>query len=307
MDYNKKVKDGLQKVGDGLRRKLSGSTGGNLSPDNSGEAHSAPPPKSKDTIKPSIIRNCLNKIDALYNLTDNTPYGQWLKECAELKAQLPSLRTAGEEAQKILGIYYQSGRIRDTLNKLDTFAQQVHTSSNPETARIKGYNNYCFLLLHDVEALRKISISEVKPVQAGPEAVEALLTEECSQMELWKELPQVRKLCRELLDRIRRKDRFYTPDLQKMERITQTLEALEALAENPTREMADRLESMRNQNKVLWENIHKAEEICHRLLPVLTEEWFQRLDPEIEDNPINQMNVEQIQLLYREALTGLIE
>lgn len=262
---------------------------------------------AKPTIKVIVIQQCLKKIDALYELRDETPCGQWLKECAELKAQLPSLRTAGEEAQKILGIYYQSGRIRDTLNKLDTFAQQVHTYSNPETARIKGYNNYCFLLLHDVEALRKISISEVKPVQAGAEAVEALLTEECSQMELWKELPQVRKLCRELLDRIRRKDRFYTPDLQKMERITQTLEALEALAENPTREMADRLESMRNQNKALWENIHKAEEICHRLLPVLTEEWFQRLDPEIEENPINQMTAEEIQQLYQKALAGLIE
>lgn len=307
MDYNKKVKDGLQKVGDGLRRKLSGSTGGNLSPDNSGEAHSAPPPKSKDTIKPSIIRKCLNKIDALYNLTDNTPYGQWLKECAELKAQLPDLRVAGDEAQKVLGIYYQSGRILDTLNKLNAFAERVNTSPNPEIARIKGYNNYCFLLMHDVDALRQVSVPELEPVRAGPKTVEALLTEECAQMEMWKELPETRRLCREMLERIERKDRLFKSDLRIMQRITLALEALDVLANSPTQKMVDRLESMRTQNKTLRENIRQAREIQRRLLPVLTEDWFRRLNPEIEDNPINQMNVEQIQLLYREALTGLIE
>ena len=92
-----------------------------------------------------------------------------------------------------------------------------------------------------------------------------------------------------------------------MERISRTLKAMEIFNQPPTQEMMDRLESMRNQNKALQENIRRAKEIQQWLLPVLTEEWFQRLDPEVEDNPINQMNPQEIQQLYREALLGLIE
>ena len=271
------------------------------------EPRANPQPQKEAMIKPSTIQKCLGKIDDLYNLVDDTPYGRWLRECAHLKAQLPSLRTTEEAAQKILGIYYQSGKIRDTLNKLDAFTQRVHTTSNPELARIKGYNTYCFLLQHDVLAMRRISIPELEPTHAGPQAVEALLAEECSQMMLWKELPEVRRLCRDMLERIREKDRFFESDLKKMERISRTLKAMEIFNQPPTQEMMDRLESMRNQNKALQENIRRAKEIQQRLLPVLTEEWFQRLDPEVEDNPINQMNPQEIQQLYREALLGLIE
>ena len=262
----------------------------------------------KNTFKPSDIRKCMEKIDGLYSLTDETPYGQWLRECAQLKAELPALRTAGEAAQRILGIYYQPGRIRDTLNKLDVFTQRISADSDPEKTRIKGYNNYCFLLMYDVEALGQVSIPEPEPVRAGPEAVEALLTEECSQMELWKELPEVRRFCQEILERLssREPSRFYGDDRRKIARINRTREALDVLTQLPTWEMEERLESMRDQNQALRENIRQAREIRQRLLPVLTEEWFQRLDPETEDNPINQMTPEQIQQLYRESLEGLI-
>lgn len=302
MDIKQKFVDGIQE-----KFRSTPRSSGSLIPYSRGGSNTNPSQKPQNTIKPSLIRKCLKKIDALYNMEDNTPYGQWLKECAELKAQLPTLRAAGEDAQKVLGIYYQPGRIRDTLNKLNAFAERVNTASNPEIARIKGYNNYCFLLMHDVDALRQVSISEPELVQADPKAVEALLAEECAQMEMWRGLPEIRQLCREMLERLERGDRFLKPDLWSMQRITLTLESLEALSNPPSQEMIDRLESMRNQNKTLRENIRQAREIQQRLLPVLTENWFRRLDPEIEDNPINQMDVEQIQLLYREALTGLIE
>lgn len=245
---------------------------------------------------------CLNRIDAFYRLEKDTPWGKWLKECAQLKAELPSLRAAGEAAQKVLGIYYQSGRIRDTLEKLDAFSQGVHAPSTPELARIKGYNNYCSLLMQDVAALGRVTFPNIEEVQPGKKVVDAFLREECARMDFWKDIPEVRELCQGIDKGLIDPGNAH---------INQICPILRSLKENPepalTQEMIDRLESMRNRNKALRSNIDEAREICDRLLPRLTEEWFRKLDPDIEDNPINQMNVDEILQLYREALSGLLK
>lgn len=244
---------------------------------------------------------CLDRIDALYALKDDSPCGKWLRECAQWKAELPSLRTAGEAAQKVLGIYYQSGRIRDTLEKLDAFSRGEHIPSTPELVRIKGYNNYCSLLMQDVAALRRITIPNVEEAWADEKTVDALLREECSQMEFWKDIPEVRELCQRI-------DKgTIAPGAAEVNRIIPILERLKQPPQQPTQEMVLRRDSMRQQNKKLRDNIQEARDICNRLLPVLTEEWFQKLAPEIEDNPINQKDTDEVLQLYREALSGLIK
>lgn len=251
-----------------------------------------------------LARQCLARIDALYALKDDSPCGKWLRECAQWKAELSALRAAGEAAQRVLGIYYQSGRIRDTLERLDAFSRGEHIPSTPELVRLKGYNNYCSVLMQDVAALRQVTIPEVARVQAGREAVEALLREECSRMALWKDIPQVRSLCQSVLE-----DPSFRLTQEQYDQIKQTMEALKAWKEGaqPTQEMVLRRDSMRQQNKKLRDNIQEARDICNRLLPVLTEEWFQKLAPEIEDNPINQKDTDEVLQLYREALSGLIK
>lgn len=245
---------------------------------------------------------CLNRIDTFYRLENDTPWGKWLKECAQLKAELPSLRAAGEAAQKVLGIYYQSGRIRDTLEKLDAFSQGAHAPSTPELARIKGYNNYCSLLMQDVAALGRITFPIIEEVHPGEKVVDTLLREECSQMDFWKDIPEVRALCQDI------NKGLIDPGGKQINQIFPILKILKNDPSPPVnQEMIDRMESMRGRNKALRSNIDEAREICDRLLPRLTEEWFRKLDPDIEDNPINQMNVDEILQLYREALSGLIK
>lgn len=263
------------------------------------------------------MKRHLESIDEFLELAGTDQLSQSVKQCFIAWGQLLPLQAENDRAEIVLSAFYQSGKIRDTLKKLQNFVDRMDTVDSDDTARGMGYHNYIFYLQEYLDALKK-QYNEVRPnleqPECTPDNVAWFIGVECGQIAPIQDLPKVRTAARQMLEQAE-------VDKRPPEKFASTLSAIGAAREmlgieQKKRRMStdgsygeaiEKLEKLGNilntRAEALRENIQKGKELYNSLIVSMTEEWLQQFNPEA--SLVQEMTRIELKSFYQERLNAL--
>lgn len=256
-----------------------------------------------------IIKRQKEKLEEFLSLREPAGLCEALNNCIIQWEQVQRLREAGRQAQTVLGLYYQPGKIRDQLTNLVRFTEQMDTEKSPEILRNRGYGSYAFFLRNDMEKLRKQNQPETAELVTSENICEAdvlsFLKEECTGIDAVKGIPEAWEICERFLQLHENQETFPREMLSQVGKLTEITEYLQ-LFQKPGIEQLNRLcSTMAKQKKAIINSIEEANKVYEVLTRILTEEWFDRLDPDHPGTPLTDMTSTQLKALYQESLAEL--
>lgn len=254
------------------------------------------------------------------------PFMEVLGESFAIWSSLGPLREEHDAADVVLSAFYQQGKIKDYLDKLQAFAERIPQMSSAEAARNQGYYNYLFFIRQFLEDMERkyaaergqLSEGQTHQLQAGEEewqaarpnveAVLAFIRQECASVAAVRDLPKVREALRRLDGSLVR-GRIKTPDMRRdIATVSKSMELLElAMVTEDTSELQAVRDRLLERKAAMEENIGKAKKLYGVLTSTLTPEWFDAFDPESRICQVRDMDQAELKNVYEAELTKLRE
>lgn len=267
---------------------------------------------SKPLVNIHIVREQVREIERFLDLNNQKSdlvnafrdaFRQWLL--------LMHMQADQEAAKKVLDMYYQQGKIKDTLQTLQIFTQQISQMQDPVTTRLMGYNNYVYMLKYQLEKLReRYQLQQDTPLQmdtVNKAMVLQFIRSECYAVTAVKDLPKALEIGRELVNKSLRDEEFTGKDVAHAGMIADTVFFKNRYTADDIQELKKLSTGLAKQRQIISTQIREAKEIYWVLNQLLTEEWFQKLNPGVEENRINAMGIDEIQILYQDFMKEIEE
>ncbi|HPF87512.1 MAG TPA: hypothetical protein PK537_05605 [Candidatus Limiplasma sp.] len=225
-------------------------------------------------------------------------------------AALMGMQRKNELSEIVLNAFYKSNEILDLLKSIEAFIVSLDSISDPSVAYLMAFNNYVYFLRLSVEKMKaKYTQADQSPENADiacdPDTVNWFIQNECRQITAVRDLPKARRAAQRLTESSKQRELTAKEDHEDFAMVTEAIEYLH----NPDTDYAAELQALQNsfaQRKAAIDaKYRKAIAIYDTVTACLTEEWFSRLDPNIESGPILTMSVAQIKTLYQNAMAGL--
>jgi len=267
---------------------------------------------SKPLININIVREQVHDIERFLELNNQKSvlvtafrdaFRQWLL--------LMRMQEDQDAAKKVLDLYYQQGKMKDTLESVKAFVQQIHQMPDADTARLMGYNNYVYMLKYQMGKMQeKYQQSQNKPFQmdiVNKAMVLQFIRSECYAVTAVKDLPKALDAGLELIRKNQKGEDFTGKDAVHAGMIADAVFFKNRYTDDDIQELKRLSISLGKQRQVISSQIRESEDIYTALTQCLTEEWFEKLNPGTQENPIRNMEIHEIQMLYQEFMKDIEE
>lgn len=267
-------------------------------------------PVKTDTVRQADINKVVRmreKIEAILSFETKGELSGSLRAGFESWRTLQSLKEESEAAEVVLSAYYRQGKIRDFLSKIQVFTNRIETLSSADAAREMGYNNYIFFLRDQVSEMkekyrRRQSEISGEPIQNSVDNVVWFIQTECCAATSVKELPGAYETASRLLETMQCGREKTRQDRKDIAAVSGAIE----LFENGDKSELERLsDGFEQRKKAIHASINEGTALYEALVSVMTEEWFDAFDPELENNPIAAMSAGELKAFYLEKLNEL--
>lgn len=247
-------------------------------------------------------------LDALLRFEEPKELCQELQKCYEIWYDIQCLHAPRQQAQTILGLYYQPDKIHDLLTGLKRFTDEIEPGEDPENVQVEGYGNYVQFLKGDMEKLRE----KYRPMQQSSEErsirqedVLLFLQEECADISVIQGIPDAWMICKDILQDLEQGDILPEKARTLVGQVSCTTEMLDGFKSSPAdmQKLEQLFQALDDQKKKILDKIREANELYERLNQGLTAQWFAGLTPAA----LSGKSAEEIQQRYREALRSLDE
>lgn len=276
-----------------------------------------------DNVKREIIRS-LSRFHAVVDFILDTRHfeGQnnpaWEKKLAELDRYCGSTKQLMDKAvsawkkgftsqtrynlaDDLLKLYYQQGRISDTLEQVDEYVRSLSESSNAEFIKIKCYNNHLSFVRQDVDKVDRLLNKLNDPSFA--EGTLDVPAEKLRRMFIQDELKdidinKVFDLEKELSELDKLPNPWSRTDMitsirAKAERLEQII--MSGRLEDKLSESLKRSEA---RVAAMDDKIGEALCIAGILTSFFTDEKFDAMNPDDESSSVNRMELEELIAFY---------
>ena len=263
-----------------------------------------------DTVRQIDLDNVVRmkeKIKKILSFDKQEAQSRSLRASFESWRTLQSLKEESEAAEVVLSAYYQQGKIRDFLSKIQVFTDRIESLSSVDTAREMGYNNYIFFLRDQISEMkekyqRKQSEFSGEPIQNSVDNVLWFIRTECFTVASVKELPGAYETASRLLETMQCGREKTRQDRKDIAAISSAIE----LFENGDKSELEMISNgFKQRAKAIQASINEGTALYEALVSVMTEEWFDAFDPELENNPIATMSAGELRAFYLEKLNDL--
>lgn len=230
-------------------------------------------------------------------------YSSAVADCVALWKNIQALRQRYRKADLTLSAYYQRGKLRDYLEEVVRFAQaDIKPTDTPEKLAVKGYNNFLFVVKTTWEELKQKQEAFIEEKTEDVAPIRSFLMTQCRGNPFYDNWFDLR-------DRIlsaKKKDgglsrREYGILVEELEMTEHTLLRQK---EELTAFLRERQSAMQTQAGRMETEAQKGESLYTALEALLTQELFQKMDP--EGDTVGQMDMTEIKAEYR-ALAGKIQ
>ena len=260
----------------------------------------------KNTINLQRLRMFTRRVDELIFIPNKSVLATSLKDCAAYQAEISALHSAAENAKKILNAYYQTDRIRDMLLKFANFVEGINENQNIEIVRTKGYCNYIFYVENEIKLLSEYKPSAKQPLskkenECDKNFVVEFVKNNYSYSKELKNLLAAKTLANEIICKPEKK--YDTTDYKNYFKITEFEKKLPEIEKRAAAETDEIKVSLLNQSEAIMKNINDADELYKLITEHVTPQWIQSINNEIEECPMNSMNIAEI----KEYLLGKLD
>lgn len=230
----------------------------------------------------------------------------------EAYASLLSLQRDNGTAEIVLSSFFKDGEIRDLLKSIQMFVARLDTMQDPAVAGSLGFYNYVFFLRLSVQKMREkyafLQAEAEPPTEAcESDAVNWYIQNECQRVASIRDLPKARAKIRDLTEKTERGEPMAHKDLSALGDVKESLQFLGLCDEDDLVELQQLNQGYADRTKAIKEKVAQAARIRSVIDAILTDEWFDRLDPDIEANRIHEMTIPQIKTLYENATAEIEE
>ena len=260
----------------------------------------------KNAINLQNLRAFTRRVDELIFLPSKSLLATSLKECAAYQEEISALQPAAENAKKILNAYYQTGRIRDMLLKFASFVEGINENQNIDIVRAKGYCNYIFYIENEVKQLSEYKPSAKHPIsknenECDKNSVVEFVKNNYSYSKELKKLLVAKTLANEIICKPEKK--YDATDYENYFKITEFGKKLPEIEKSAAAEIDEIKISLFSQLESIMKNIGNADELYKLITQHVTLQWTQSINNEIEECPMNHMNITEI----KEYLSGKLD
>lgn len=225
-----------------------------------------------------------------------------VEACFTAWQELMSKQQENEWAKSVLAAYERHGKIRDLLAKTRSYADGMESISDAEMAREMGYSNYFFYLRHYISELPDRPASSQRSMTLTADNVATFIQTECGSVACLSKLPKARKTAQELLIQMQVGQPKTELDKKRLGEIQSTLDLLSSCSKEELLELKDIRSSIVGRTDAMKENIRRGSALFKALTDIMTDAWFDDLDPQTENSPINTMALPELQALYKNKL-----
>lgn len=225
-----------------------------------------------------------------------------VEACFTAWQELMSKQQENEWAKSVLAAYERQGKIRDLLAKARSYADGMESIGDAEMAREMGYSNHFFYLRHYISELPDRPASSQRSMTLMADSVATFIQTECGSVACLSGLPNARKTAQELLIQMQVGQPKTELDEKRLEEIQSTLDSLSSYSKEELLELKDIRSSIVGRTDAMKENIHRGSALFKALTDIMTDAWFDDLDPQTENRPINSMALPELQALYKNKL-----
>lgn len=289
--------------------------------------------KQKQQMKKTIhiLESCQYTIDAFLRLEDDRNGLQsQLKLCFEARERLRWKRGQNECADIILSAYYQKDKMKDMIDRMSAYIERIDKMSNIEAIRLMGYQNYGYflrLIWKETKEQYDKKCADIlegngrelqEPVLNNITGCIEFIEKECQEVEIIRDIPEARKTVTAISRKIKgclREKKPWKMTEETRERIA-AAQKLAGLLQESSEEMyfdreMEKLDELRagfeSRLQAMERDINKGERLYQILNDILTEEWFDTLDAEMEGSPVASMTAQEVKELYIGHMKELVE
>lgn len=221
-----------------------------------------------------------------------------------------SYQTRYNAADDLLKLYYQQGRISDTLEQVDEYVRSLSMTANAEFIKIKCYNNHLSFVRNDIDKVKRQleKVNDTANVDSHLNVSATKLRRMYIQTEL-KDTDIIKVFDLE-------KELSTLNGLPNPWSRTDIIESIYAKAE-----LLERMISSGRLNEKLGELVKKCEArvaamdgkigealcLAGILTSFFTDEKFDAMNPDDENSSVNRMNLEELIDFYRDFVDAVKE
>lgn len=221
------------------------------------------------------------------------------------------IQTRYSAADDLLKLYYQKGRISDTLEQVDEYVRSLSETANADFIRIKCYNNHLSFVRNDMEnvnrQLEKLNSSTAdadSPMNVPPAKLREMFiraelkdTDVIKVFDLEKQLSALKK----------QPNPWSRTDI--IESIYATAELLERMIASGRvdQKLSDSAKQSEARISAMEDKIGESLCIAGILTSFFTDERFDAMDPDAENSSVNQMELEELIAFYRDFADAVKE
>lgn len=281
----------------GLGNRVSGNK-----PSSSGGSNPRIPEAPKPKMNLIELKKVKTRIDEKLFSKENSELANALIKCTTIQKEIGYLQPISAEARKITDAYCQPGRIRDMLLKFIEFVEGADSIKNIEIARAKGYCNYIFYVENEIKKLIESGCipeenEEGFTLKLTKGDVLEFIEDNCTYIQGLCKLVLVKKQAEEIL--CKPKSQISRNDYLNYCSIMDIANDIDSLSESSVSELIQIEDSINSQRDAIKRNILDAKEIYKMVTECITQDWIDSINSELEDCPLNTMDILQIKSYLR--------
>lgn len=252
--------------------------------------------ENKKTMNLAMLRAAVKRIDTVLFAKDFNGAENPLVTATAWTVQRNLLKDTSVTAKKVLDACCQPGRILDMIDRFEEFVSSINEKMNVEIVRAKGYCNYIFYVEEEMKKLSNgftdLYEEKVLSVRFGRQQILDFISADCGKISGIPELISAKTQAEELLSKP--KNEITAADIKKYDEILGVAENCEKIFASAAPQIKEIARSVSNQSEAMKQNIVRARNLHTHLTSKLTKEWFDSINYETEDCPLNQMDIPEI-------------
>ncbi|MCD7824134.1 MAG: hypothetical protein LUG86_09010 [Oscillospiraceae bacterium] len=241
-----------------------------------------------------------------------------LTPCYEKWLACRGERKAFERSEYVLRMYYQKDKILDYLLRLDEFVNGINPTDDQEIVALKGYNNYIFFLGSFTKKLKTEweALSEYESASDAPVSVTdlvcAFLLEECQDIGLISMIPGILGGFEQYAEKYQPEDKIISSDISSVRKLmlecSEWKTSLDGKSLEQAKENLSLLEgSLEERSQRYSSDIENGSSLYATLCELITPEWTEKFDPDVDNSPLSGMNSIEIKEFYQREMTEIRE
>lgn len=234
-----------------------------------------------------------------------------LRSCFDKRVALEKAHIRYDKANIVLTEYYKSGKILDYIEKIQNFTDNTDTEKEPSYIAERGYNNYVYFLRLFTEELKtkynnSTSFEDKTAYEHNPKNLCRFIKNDCRDITVIQDLATAYEQCLIIQKKLDSRQKIEPEDQTAYRHISDVMDFTKCCKGKKTDFVNQKLDSLsqtfEEKTMELSINSDKGELLYFLICSSLTDEWFDMLNPQKENNPINTMTSAQIKELYIKSI-----